>query len=191
MPRDLAPREASDINFTFIQCLLVKLVPPPPGEHMAYGGELLFLNEPFALTKPAKKLVFFTKIVQGAKQSIALNDVWQHFLQYSFSAKHIAKEMLYLCEMIQEYGYQSRRTGQTQISFGKVSHHSLPASFPLLQLFDVYQFISDKVVGMLLRARKHKMVSFEGEMLFQRRDEEVVISLLLSPEEIQTAYKNL
>ncbi|KHJ89962.1 hypothetical protein OESDEN_10200 [Oesophagostomum dentatum] len=80
--------------------------------------------------------------------------------------------MLYLCEVIRKYGYRSRR-GRVEITFGK--------------LFSVYQFISDKVVGMLLRARKHQMVDFEGEMLYQRRDEEVVITLLLSDEEIAYA----
>ncbi|CAI4230937.1 unnamed protein product [Auanema sp. JU1783] len=93
------------------------------------------------------------------------------------ASKHIAREMLYLCEVMQEYGYVSKRTGKVQITFGR--------------LFNVYQFISDKVVGMLLRARKHNMVDFEGEMLFQRRDEEVVITLLLTTEEIKYAYDNL
>lgn len=31
----------------------------------------------------------------------------------------------------------------------------------------MYTVISDKLVGMLLRARKHKIVDFEGEVLFQ------------------------
>lgn len=34
-------------------------------------------------------------------------------------------------------------------------------------LFDAYAHISDKVVGMLLRARKHSLLYFEGETLFQ------------------------
>lgn len=44
-----------------------------------------------------------------------------------------------------------------------------------------------QVVGMLLRARKHRMVDFEGEMLYQRRDEDVIITLLLSDEELKYA----
>ncbi|TKR94517.1 hypothetical protein L596_008791 [Steinernema carpocapsae] len=87
--------------------------------------------------------------------------------------KHIEREMVQVCEVIVEYGRVSKRTGQVAIQFG--------------ELFRVYQFISDKVVGMLLRARKHKMVDFEGEMLFQRRDEEVVITLLWTPEQIAAA----
>ncbi|EYB81742.1 hypothetical protein Y032_0375g247 [Ancylostoma ceylanicum] len=88
------------------------------------------------------------------------------------ASKHIAREMLYLCEVIREYGHRSRK-GRIEITFG--------------QLFSVYQYISDKVVGMLLRARKHHMVDFEGEMLFQRRDEDVIITLLLSDEELKYA----
>ncbi|KAK8772466.1 hypothetical protein V5799_024291 [Amblyomma americanum] len=42
----------------------------------------------------------------------------------------------------------------------------------------LYTSISNKVVGILLRARKHGLVDFEGEMLYQRRDDGVVIRLL-------------
>ncbi|XGW25025.1 hypothetical protein V3C99_006452 [Haemonchus contortus] len=90
------------------------------------------------------------------------------------ASQHIAKEMLYLCDVIRDYGYRSK-DGQIKITFGK--------------LFAVYQYISDKVVGMLLRARKHHMVDFEGEMLFQKRDDDVVITLLLSDEELDHAIK--
>ncbi|KAK0424904.1 hypothetical protein QR680_008916 [Steinernema hermaphroditum] len=89
------------------------------------------------------------------------------------ASKHIEREMVQVCEVILEYGRVSKRTGKVVITFG--------------ELFRIYQFISDKVVGMLLRARKHQMVDFEGEMLFQRRDEEVVISLLWTPEQIATS----
>ena len=34
-------------------------------------------------------------------------------------------------------------------------------------IFDMYQNISNKVVGILARARKNKLVHFEGETLFQ------------------------
>lgn len=43
----------------------------------------------------------------------------------------------------------------------------------------IYVHISDKVVGLLLRARKHKLVDFEGEILFQRRDDDVPIMMLM------------
>ena len=53
------------------------------------------------------------------------------------------------------------------------------------RLFERYTRISNKVVGMLLRARKQNLVHFEGEMLFQRRDDGVIITLLHVPEEVE------
>ncbi|XDV35318.1 hypothetical protein PO909_005289 [Leuciscus waleckii] len=47
------------------------------------------------------------------------------------------------------------------------------------RLFDRYVKISDKVVGILLRCRKHKMVDFEGEMLWKGQDDDVIIKLLV------------
>lgn len=41
------------------------------------------------------------------------------------------------------------------------------------------------MVGLLLRARKHKLVDFEGEILFQRRDDDVPIMMLKSIKEIR------
>lgn len=38
---------------------------------------------------------------------------------------------------------------------------------------------------MLLRARKHGLVTFEGETLFQRQDDHVVITLLKSVDQIK------
>ncbi|KAL3111624.1 hypothetical protein niasHT_016094 [Heterodera trifolii] len=103
------------------------------------------------------------------------------------ASRHVAREMLQLCEVIEEHGHRRRaRTnngnnnsepGRVVISFGA--------------LFNIYQFISDKVVGMLLRARKHGMVDFEGEMLFQRRDEAKLITLLISHEQIQQALSEI
>lgn len=46
--------------------------------------------------------------------------------------------------------------------------------------------INDKLVGLLLRARKHKFVDFEGEILFQRRDDDVLIFLLKPLKEIKS-----
>jgi hypothetical protein len=48
-----------------------------------------------------------------------------------FTAKHIAREILQLCQVIEEHGHRSRRTNQVIISFG--------------ELFHIYTFISDKV----------------------------------------------
>ncbi|XP_048363625.1 actin-binding Rho-activating protein [Sphaerodactylus townsendi] len=76
---------------------------------------------------------------------------------------HIHREMKDLCFIIRTM-VSLRRDGKVQVTFG--------------ELFDRYVRISDKVVGILMRARKHGMVSFEGEMLWQGRDDNVIITLL-------------
>ena len=53
------------------------------------------------------------------------------------------------------------------------------------RLFEIYVRISNKLVGVLLRARKHGLVHFEGETLFQRRDDHVPVSLLRPARDIR------
>lgn len=77
----------------------------------------------------------------------------------------LRQEVCDLCNVIFEMG-QTTEDGKASIKFGK--------------LFQIYNGINDKVVGLLLRARKKRLLSFEGEMLFQRRDDEKVISLTKS-----------
>ncbi|KAM3839109.1 actin-binding Rho-activating protein [Vipera latastei] len=76
---------------------------------------------------------------------------------------HIHREMKDLCFIIRTMA-QPQRDGKIQVTFA--------------DLFDRYVHISDKVVGILLRARKHGMLDFEGEMLWQGRDDAVLITLL-------------
>nr|XP_029514982.1 LOW QUALITY PROTEIN: actin-binding Rho-activating protein-like [Oncorhynchus nerka] len=45
------------------------------------------------------------------------------------------------------------------------------------ELFDRYVRVSDKVVGILLRVKRHGKVAFEGEMLWQGQDDGVIITL--------------
>ncbi|KAI4465157.1 striated muscle activator of rho-dependent signaling-related [Holotrichia oblita] len=93
----------------------------------------------------------------------------------------VCKEMLELCEMISLYGeplftpLENPNDPRKVISFG--------------DLFTLYTIISDKLVGMLLRARKHKIVDFEGECLFQRRDDHVPIILLKPIEHIREEFQ--
>ena len=49
--------------------------------------------------------------------------------------------------------------------------------------------ISNKVVGVLLRARKYGFVTFEGETLFQGRDDNVVITLLFPTSRVKEIAK--
>ncbi|XP_030569443.1 trithorax group protein osa [Drosophila novamexicana] len=78
---------------------------------------------------------------------------------------HVMKEMLELCQIIDSEGYQVKDEPTMRV-------------IPFGELFNIYNYISDKVVGILLRARKHKLLDFEGEMLYQRRDDDVPIFLL-------------
>ncbi|XP_017852164.1 fruit protein pKIWI501 isoform X2 [Drosophila busckii] len=78
---------------------------------------------------------------------------------------HVMKEMLELCQIIDSEGYQVKDEPTMRV-------------IPFGELFNIYNYISDKVVGILLRARKHKLLEFEGEMLYQRRDDNVPIFLL-------------
>jgi hypothetical protein len=46
------------------------------------------------------------------------------------------------------------------------------------KLFHIYANISNKLVGILLRARKYNYVQFDGEILYQGRDEDCIIRLI-------------
>uniref|UniRef100_A0A8C6KZ16 Actin-binding Rho-activating protein n=1 Tax=Nothobranchius furzeri TaxID=105023 RepID=A0A8C6KZ16_NOTFU len=76
--------------------------------------------------------------------------------------KHIHREMEEMVWIIRDMGFKDKE-GRTIITFGR--------------LFDRYVKISDKVVGILLRCRKHKMLDFEGEMLWKGQDDDVIITL--------------
>lgn len=43
----------------------------------------------------------------------------------------------------------------------------------------------------MLRARKHRFIHFEGEMLFQRRDDDVAIFMLKSIQEIKAELNEI
>lgn len=89
---------------------------------------------------------------------------------------HISRELLQLCEIIDSEGEPySDNPNLKAICFG--------------DLFHLYTHISNKVVGILLRARKYHLLDFEGEMLFQRRDDEVPIYMLKSIADIKNEIK--
>ncbi|CAL4120239.1 unnamed protein product, partial [Meganyctiphanes norvegica] len=75
--------------------------------------------------------------------------------------QHIMMEIKYCVDMVWDCAEWRSPDGRGAITFGR--------------LFNIYIAISDKVVGTLLRARKHGYVTFEGEMLYQRRDEDKII----------------
>ena len=84
-----------------------------------------------------------------------------------FRAGHnVSKEICELCENIINIA-EPHPDGTFTVQFGP--------------LFKLYTVISEKVVGMLIRARRHKLVTFEGEMLYQKQDDEKVITLIAVP----------
>ncbi|GMS87209.1 hypothetical protein PENTCL1PPCAC_9384 [Pristionchus entomophagus] len=86
---------------------------------------------------------------------------------------HVCREILYLCELIDQNaeGHEPNRW----IKFGK--------------LFTIYSYYSDKLVGMLIRARKYGLLHFEGEMLYQRQDDNKNITMLYSLSDIRERMK--
>lgn len=82
----------------------------------------------------------------------------------------ISGEIIELCKVIQEMG-TPQADGTCTIRFG--------------DLFEIYTRISSKLVGMLMRARKQHLIDFEGEMLFQRRDDDVLVRLLQMPDDLE------
>ncbi|XP_046983891.1 actin-binding Rho-activating protein-like [Schistocerca americana] len=90
------------------------------------------------------------------------------------ASSQVHKEMLELCTIISEHG-EPLEGGGAVILFG--------------ELFQIYTYISNKVVGLLLRARKQKLVDFEGETLFQRRDDDVPIVLLMPLEQVREHFR--
>ncbi|XGW17014.1 hypothetical protein V3C99_001998 [Haemonchus contortus] len=83
---------------------------------------------------------------------------------------HVCREILFLCEIINENA--EGEEPHKWIKFGK--------------LFYVYAFYSDKLVGMLIRARKYGLVDFEGEMLYQKQDDEKIVTMMMPIAEIRT-----
>ncbi|XP_058486438.1 actin-binding Rho-activating protein [Solea solea] len=76
--------------------------------------------------------------------------------------RHIHREMEEMVWIIRDMGIKDKK-GHCVITFGR--------------LFDRYVKISDKVVGILLRCRKHNMLDFKGEMLWKGQDDGVIITL--------------
>lgn len=76
---------------------------------------------------------------------------------------HIGREVRELCQVIRDIGVRGD-DGRSAVRFDA--------------LFERYVTISNKLVGVLLRARRQGLVHFEGEMLWQGRDDGVLIILI-------------
>lgn len=75
----------------------------------------------------------------------------------------ISEETKVLVNFIKKFGHRSGRDC-VMITFG--------------ELFEGYKRISNKLVGLLLRARRCGLVAFEGEILLQRKDDTTPIYLV-------------
>jgi len=80
----------------------------------------------------------------------------------------VSEDVVELCTIIETNG---DKIDDKTITFGK--------------LFDLYENISENLVAFLRRAKKFKFVDFEGEMLFQGKDNETRITLLKSAAEVK------
>lgn len=85
---------------------------------------------------------------------------------------HVSKEVQELCEVIRNIGEIEDRKGEGSGGDRKV------VTVKFGKLFEHYVTISNKLVGILLRARKQRLVEFQGEILWQGQDDHVVITLL-------------
>ena len=65
--------------------------------------------------------------------------------------------------MIREIGETDPSTGTCTVAFGP--------------LFYKYADISDSLVGILMRAKRKKLLFYQGDMLFQGASDKVVISV--------------
>ncbi|CAH0687869.1 unnamed protein product [Spodoptera exigua] len=96
----------------------------------------------------------------------------------------VCTEMKELCEIINEYG----KTPCKSLLPPELKNVTKVISFG--ELFTIYTVISDKLVGLLLRTRKHHLTYFEGEVLFQKRDDDVPIFLMQSIQDIRAYCDN-
>ena len=116
--------------------------------------------------------------------------------------ERISREILELCCVIEDNGTRRRieNNNKSDISYNPESTKEQPCSkdsvnehfvtvIEFKKLFDIYTYISNKLVGVLLRARKYGILDFQGETLFQKRDDAVVITLLYSPSEVRERLK--
>lgn len=86
-----------------------------------------------------------------------------HTYQTINRIQRVKKEINKLVSVIMDIGYDDLETGYKSITFGP--------------LFIAYQDISDTLVGILMRAKKYKRLTYKGQMLFQGMHDDVVIQI--------------
>lgn len=101
---------------------------------------------------------------------------------------HICREILELCTVIHDVGtYNTKKRDPDDEDEHCIDDGTIIVSFG--ELFQIYTKISDKVVGLLIAAKRRGFVYFDREILFQRRDDDVLIALLKPISEISKILK--
>ncbi|XP_026822565.1 uncharacterized protein LOC113560717 [Rhopalosiphum maidis] len=101
---------------------------------------------------------------------------------------HICREILELCTVIHDVGtYNTKKRDPDDDDEHCIDDGTIIVSFG--ELFQIYTKISDKVVGLLIAAKRRGFVYFDREILFQRRDDDVLIALLKPISEISKILK--
>ena len=107
--------------------------------------------------------------------------------------ERISREILEMCCVIEDNGKKPTEikdnTEESTNSVQDDAKERIVTVIDFKRLFDIYVGISNKLVGVLLRARKYGIVDFPGETLFQRRDDDVLIKLLYPPSEVRERLK--
>ncbi|KAG7300138.1 hypothetical protein JYU34_015688 [Plutella xylostella] len=96
----------------------------------------------------------------------------------------VCNEMKELCQIIHDYG----KTPPKGMFPPELDSATKVISFG--ELFTIYTVISDKLVGILIRTRKHQLTYFEGEVLFQKQDDDVPIFLMMPIADIRVYCDN-
>ncbi|KAJ8718401.1 hypothetical protein PYW08_002638 [Mythimna loreyi] len=96
----------------------------------------------------------------------------------------VCTEMKELCEIIDQYG----KTPCKSLLPPELKDATRVISFG--ELFSIYTVINDKLVGLLIRTRKHQLTYFEGEVLFQKRDDDVPVFLMQPIQDIREYCNN-
>jgi len=111
-----------------------------------------------AIKKAAASIAIWSAVARAPVSTVSLSEE-----RAQNASRWVEKEVDKLILVIKAIGLKGP-DGKHQVTFGT--------------LFIAYQDISDTLVGILMRAKKRKLIEYPGEMLLQTKDDHVIISLL-------------
>ncbi|XP_050531766.1 uncharacterized protein PF3D7_1120600-like [Daktulosphaira vitifoliae] len=100
---------------------------------------------------------------------------------------HICREILELCTVIHDVGSYNLTKKSPDDNSNEFDDGTIIVTFG--EIFQIYTKISDKVVGLLIAAKRRGFVFFDREILYQRRDDDVLIALMKPITEINKILK--